>query len=132
MRHDPGHAYEAGAKTAVTNRELEATALFKAARKLEACMQNWGAADHANQLDEALRYNLRLWTLFQCELAQPGHEMVPELRRDLLRLSGFVDKRTFEIMADPEPAKLQALIDIDRNIAMGLSAPSTHTANANG
>ena len=36
MRHDPGNAYEAGAKTAVTNRELEATALIKAARKLEA------------------------------------------------------------------------------------------------
>jgi flagellar biosynthesis activator protein FlaF len=50
--------------------------------------------------------------------------MVPELRRDLLRLSGFVDKRTFEIMAEPEPTKLQALIDIDRNIAMGLSHPS--------
>lgn len=124
MRHDPRHAYEAGAKTAVTNRELEATALFKAARKLEDCLQHWDGPDHANRLDEALRYNLRLWTLFQCELSQPGHDMVPELRRDLLRLSGFVDKRTFEIMAEPEPTKLQALIDINRNIAMGLSHPS--------
>jgi flagellar protein FlaF len=121
MRHDPRNAYEAGAKTAVTNRELEATALFKAARKLEACMQAWDAPDHAQQLDEALRYNLRLWTLFQCELAQPDHEIVPALRRDLLRLSAFVDKRTFEVMASPEPKMLQALIDIDRNIAMGLS-----------
>ncbi len=124
MRHDPTDAYEAGAKTAVTNRELEATALFKAARKLEACVQSWNALEHASQLDEALRYNLRLWTLFQCELSQPNHEMVPELRRDLLRLSAFVDKRTFEIMADPTAGQLQALIDIDRNIAMGLSAPS--------
>ena len=121
MRHDPRHAYEAGAKTAVTNRELEATALFKAARKLEACMQAWDTPGHAQQLDEALRYNLRLWTLFQCELAQPDHGIVPTLRRDLLRLSAFVDKRTFEIMSAPEPQKLQALIDIDRNIAMGLS-----------
>lgn len=125
MRLDPRDAYEAGAKTAVTNRELEATALFKAARKLEACAQSWGSPGHAAQLDEALRYNLRLWTLFQCELAQPEHEMVPELRRDLLRLSAFVDKRTFEIMAEPEASKLQALIDIDRNIAMGLSTPSS-------
>ena len=123
MRHDPGNAYEAGAKTAVTNRELEATALFKAARKLEACLQAWGAAGLGPQLDEALRYNLRLWTLFQCELAQPAHDMVPALRQDLLRLSAFVDKCTFEIMAEPEREKLQSLIDINRNIAMGLSAP---------
>jgi flagellar protein FlaF len=128
MRHDPTDAYEAGAKTAVTNRELEATALFKAARKLESCAQSWNAPDHTAQLDEALRYNLRLWTLFQCELSQPNHAMVPELRRDLLRLSSFVDKRTFEIMAAPEADKLQALIDIDRNIAMGLSAPSARLA----
>ena len=127
MRHDPRNAYEAGAKTAVTNRELEATALFKAARKLEACLQGWDGPEHASQLDEALRYNLRLWTLFQCELARPGHEIVPELRRDLLRLSAFVDKRTFEVMASPDPKLLQALIDIDRNIAMGLSTATPTT-----
>jgi flagellar protein FlaF len=121
MRSDPRLAYEAGAKTAVTNRELEATALFKAARKLEECAQSWEAAGHAARLEEALQYNLRLWTLFQCELARPDHAMVPELRKDLLRLSAFVDRRTFEIMADPAAPKLQALIDLDRHIAMGLS-----------
>lgn len=125
MRHDPGDAYEAGAKTAVTNRELEATALFKAARKLEACVQSWGAAGAGASLDEALRYNLRLWTLFQCELAQPDHAIVPALRHDMLRLAAFVDKCTFEIMAEPERGKVQSLIDLDRNIAMGLSVPST-------
>mgnify|MGYP001234999365 FL=1 len=124
MRPDPRNAYEAGAKTAVTNRELEATALFKAARKLETCVQDWGQDGHAAQLDEALRYNLRLWTLFQCELSQPEHAMVPDLRRDLLKLSGFVDKCTFDIMADPQPGKLQSLIDINRNIATGLSSPT--------
>ena len=125
MRHDPSNAHESGTRTAVTHRELEATALFKAARKLEACVQGWDMSEHAARLDEALRYNLRLWTLFQCELSQPGHEMVPELRRDLLQLSALVDKRTFELMAAPEPGKLQALIDIDRNTAMGLSAPTS-------
>lgn len=124
MRPDPGSAYEAGAKTAVTNRELEATALFKAARKLEACVQDWEREGHDVRLDEALRYNLRLWTLFQCELSRPEHAMVPQLRQDLLRLSSFVDKCTFEIMADPNPGMLQSLIDINRNIAMGLSSPS--------
>ena len=41
-------------------------------------------------------------------------------RLNLLQLSRFVDKRTFELLADPDAAKLQALIDINRNVAAGL------------
>jgi flagellar protein FlaF len=113
-------AYEIGARSVVSNRERDATALSKAALKLEACVRHWDDADRATRLDEALRYNLRLWTLFQCELAQPNHEMVPELRSNLLSLSAFVDRCTFDIMARPEVQKLQTMIDINRNIALGL------------
>ena len=114
-------AYEQGAKTAVTNRQLEAAALTKCAQMLESCKRGWNDADRPDRLDEALRHNLRLWTLFQSELARQDHEMPVELRVNLLRLSAFVDKRTFQVMAEPSPDKLQALIDINRNIAAGLS-----------
>ncbi len=114
-------AYEVGATATTSNREIEATALFKAARQLEACRETWEQPGHEERLEHALRYNQRLWTLFQAELARPDHPMVPALRRDLLQISVFVDKRTFEIMAGPSPEKLQALIDIDRNIASGLA-----------
>lgn len=114
-------AYENGARATDSSRDLEATALFKAARLLEACRAAWGEPGHAERLEHALRYNQRLWTLFQSELARPDHEMVPALRRDLLQISVFVDKRTFEVISSPSPEKLQALIDIDRNIASGLS-----------
>lgn len=114
-------AYESGAKATTSNRELEATALFKAARQFEACRDTWGEPGHEERLEQALRYNQRLWTLFQDELARPDHPMVPALRRDLLQISVFVDKRTFEILSAPSPEKLQALIDIDRNIASGLA-----------
>ncbi len=40
-------AYEAGSKTTAASRDLEATALFKAARQLEACREEWDAADRA-------------------------------------------------------------------------------------
>jgi flagellar biosynthesis activator protein FlaF len=114
-------AYETGATATTSSRDIEATALFKAARQLETCREAWEEPGHQERLEHALRFNQRLWTLFQAELARPDHPMVPALRRDLLQISVFVDKRTFEIMAEPSPEKLQALIDIDRNIASGLS-----------
>ena len=123
-------AYEAAGKAASSNRELEAVALFKAARKLEAVRREWDSPDRKDSLQAALRYNQRLWTFFQTELSVPDHEMLTEVRVNLLRLSGFVDRRTFEIMAakEPEPDQLQVLIDINRNIGAGLSAKTnSHT-----
>ena len=116
-------AYEAAGKAASSNRELEAAALFKAARRLETVRQEWDSPDRTERLQDALRYNQRLWTFFQAELSVPDHEMLTEVRVNLLRLSGFVDRRTFEILAakEPVPDQLQVLIDINRNIAAGLS-----------
>ncbi len=119
--------YESGTKAAPSGRELEAAALYKAARQLEACRRNWDGPDHARNLDEALRYNQRLWTFFQAEIAADDCALPLEMRKNLLRLSAFIDKRTFEIMAVPTPEALQALIEIDRNIGAGLSS-SAHPA----
>lgn len=121
MFRDPRDAYESAVKASTSNREIEATALSKAARLLEECRDAWSQPGHSQRLEKALRYNQRLWTLFQTELARPDHEMLPELRLRLLELSAFVDKRTFESIAEPRPDKLQILIDIDRNIAAGLA-----------
>lgn len=115
-------AYETGAKATESSRELEAAALFKAARLLEGCRQSWESSDSASRLAEALRYNQRLWTFFQSELANPEHGLPAEIRANLLRISTFIDRRTFELMAHPEAAKLQALIDINRHVASGLAA----------
>ena len=121
MYRSASQAYETVVKQAASGRELEAAALFKAARLLDACRQNWDAADRRQQLTDALRFNQRLWTLFQTDLARPGHALPSDLRVNLLRISAFMDTRTFEILAEPSPDKLQALIDINRNIALGLS-----------
>jgi flagellar biosynthesis activator protein FlaF len=114
-------AYEAGNKATDSSRDLESTALFKAARLLQECQDRWDEPGHQERFEHALRYNQRLWTLFQTELARPDHEMIPSLRRDLLQISSYVDKRTFELMAVPDREKLGVLIEIDRNIASGLA-----------
>lgn len=123
-------AYESGAKSAPSGRELEAAALYKAARQLEACRSSWDAADRPTRLDDALRYNQRLWTFFQGELLAEGCPLPRDLRSNLLQLSAFIDRRTFEMLAQPTRDGLRALIEIDRQIAAGLSEPVGHEAAA--
>jgi flagellar protein FlaF len=43
-----------------------------------------------------------------------------EIKRDLLRLAGFIDRRIFETMSFPSPEKLDIIIKINQNIAAGL------------
>jgi flagellar protein FlaF len=114
-------AYQSVHRNTSSSRELEAAVLFKAARRLEDCVQQWDTEGHDIRLDEALRYNLRLWTFFQTELGEPNHPLPIEIRRNLLQLSGFVDRQTFSAMAAPAREKLPPLININRNIAAGLS-----------
>jgi len=121
MYRNAQQAYEDVKKSATSGREIEAEALFKAARMIESCQKAWDAPDRRAKLREALRLNMKLWTLFQSELTRNDHELPLDLRRDLLRISLFIDKRTYEVMARPQPEKLQALIDINRHIASGLA-----------
>ena len=121
MAHNALQAYEAAAKTTNSSRKLEASILFKAARQLQACQAAWDAPDSETRLQEALRYNQRLWTVFQTALVRPDHPLDPQMRLNLLTISAFVDRRTFELLSRPDREKVQALIDINRNLASGLS-----------
>ena len=114
------NAYTSVDKASASGRELEASALMKAALFLKECKDNWTDPKHDEQLHDALRYNQRLWTFFQVELSQEDNPLPLELRQNLLTLSLFIDKRTFDVMAYPAPEKLDALININLNIAAGL------------
>ena len=71
-------------------------------------------------LDEALKFNQRIWSIFQSELSDEENPLPKKLRLDIIRLSAFIDKRIFETMADPSPDKLSIIIDINNNLAAGL------------
>jgi flagellar protein FlaF len=113
-------AYESVAKATLSGREIEAAVLTKAALKLKNCQDNWEAPDREYRLDEALTYNLRIWSIFQSELSREDHELPNKLRLDILRLAAFIDRRIFETMAFPSPEKLKIVIDINNNLAAGL------------
>jgi flagellar protein FlaF len=112
--------YEHVSKATRSGREVEAAVLTKAAVKLKECQDNWDAPDRDHKLDEALKYNQRIWSIFQSELSREDHEIPKKLRLDILRLAAYIDRRIFETMAFPAPEKLNIVIDINNNLAAGL------------
>jgi len=117
-------SYESVENATRSGREIEAAVLTKAAVKLKECQDNWDAPDREYRLDEALKYNQRIWSIFQSELSRDDHEMPKKLRLDILRLAAFIDRRLFETMAFPEPEKLNIVININNNLAAGLRGSS--------
>ncbi len=121
MSSNPLDSYQEIEKATLSGRDLEAHALNKAAGVLQELRNNWLGDDLDERVEAAVRYNQRLWTLFQSELMEPTNPLGADIKSNLLTLSLFVDKRTFEILAFPAPEKLDILISINRNIAAGLS-----------
>jgi len=58
--------------------------------------------------------------VLQAELMSDASPLPFPLRENILSLSSFVDRRTFEVMAYPQADKLEILIRINRGLADGL------------
>jgi len=118
-------AYKSAQKSVMSGREIEAMALTKAALQLKKCRNNWDPDDKNRERSDSLEKNQKIWSILQGELAREDNPLPKQLRQDLLSLSLFIDKRTFDVMANPSPEKLDILININLNIAAGLrSNPS--------
>lgn len=115
------NAYAAAAKTAqsvVSPRELEASLLIKAATRLQAVADDWTARER--ELDEALTYNRRLWTLLVSAVIAEDNPLPVGIKTNILGLGNFIFNHTFKLAADPQPQGLGVLININRDIAAGL------------
>ncbi|MCF8082691.1 MAG: flagellar biosynthesis regulator FlaF [Deltaproteobacteria bacterium] len=129
MYANPLQMYESVSKTTLSGRDIEAAVLTKAALKLRECQKGWDQAGRKDRLQKALKFNQRMWSVFQGELGREDNPLPKPLRRDLLRLSAFIDKRILETMAHPSPEKLNAIIEINQNIAAGLRQQPTASDN---
>jgi flagellar protein FlaF len=109
----------------MSGRDIEAEVLTQAAIKLKECQVHWEENRQTSKLHDALKHNQRIWTILQAELEKPENPLPIELKRDLLRLSVFIDKRTMETLAFPSPEKLTILININHNISAGLRTKTT-------
>lgn len=120
MQSNAVKTYQTVLKETMSGRETEARVLTQGALKLVDCQKNWDAPDRNTRLDNALRYNQRLWSIFQVEVAKADNPLPASIKTNIVLLSRFVDRRIFETMAFPSPEKLDIIIKINQNIAAGL------------
>lgn len=101
----------------------EAWALIEAARRIAAVIE-YGDLDKyedRKRLSEALRLNLRLWTIIQAEQLTGDNPLPDPIRINILTLCDFIDRHTLTTLMEPTAERAAVLIDINRNIAAGLA-----------
>ncbi len=112
--------YQQTQKAVDTNREpataeVDAIVLRQAADRLQKAQQS-PAEDY---FEETLLYNLLIWAVIQSEMTA-DNPLSPEIKANLVSLSIFVDKQTVKAIGTRDPELLDTLIDINRNISLGL------------
>ena len=117
MQH-AAHAYGAIAKQTGNPRELEADLLLNAAARLQAIRDGWDG--RRPELDAALIFNRKLWSIFVTSATSPENPLPAGVRQNVANLGIFVFKQTIAILADPRPETLGSLITINRELAAGL------------
>jgi len=120
MSRNPFDVYTSVHKEGMSQRDLEASILTRAGLMLKNCQDNWQSPDRNQKLEEAVRFNQKVWSFFQSELSMPDNPLPKNIREDILNLSLFLDKRLFEVLAYPDPDKLTIAININLNLAAGL------------
>jgi flagellar protein FlaF len=123
-------AYAQGRSINPSQRQVEANALLRAAQVLQGAKEDCSAGIEHGMAD-ALTFNRKLWTIFAAEAANDDNELPIELRNNIANISLFIFKRSVELQVTPEPAKVDALIEINKNLAAGLmSQPETAATEA--
>jgi flagellar biosynthesis activator protein FlaF len=122
-------SYQSINNETMSGRETEARVLTQGALKLISCQKNWQAPDRNNQLDAALNYNQRIWSIFQVEVAREDNPLPKNIRLNLIQLSSFIDRRIFNALAFPDPEKLNIIIRINQNVAAGLRGSASGPIN---
>ena len=112
-------AYARTSQTTAPPREIEAQALLMAARQLRDIQTNWSCPD--KNMHKALLFNRRLWTIFISAAEENDNPQPLAVRQNIHNIGIFVMQQTIEMQMNPDPAKLKPLIDINCNIAAGLS-----------
>ncbi|MBL6948002.1 MAG: flagellar protein FlaF [Rhodospirillales bacterium] len=112
--------YQQTQKTVDTNREatpaeVDAIVLRQAAERLLKAQQ----MPDDEFFEESLLYNQLIWTVIQSEMTAEN-PLSEEIKANLISLSIFVDKQTAKAIGTREPDLLNTLININRNISMGL------------
>lgn len=118
--HRAVQAYSKTATTTLNPRELEAGLLIRAAARLQAVRENWEGGP--TPLYEALFYNRKLWSVLVTSATKDDNPLPQPIKQNIANLGLFIFRRTLDVQMHPEPAKLDVLVKINREIAAGLTA----------
>ena len=84
------------AKQIANPRELEASLLLKAASRLQAISDGWDGK--RGELDDALLYNRKLWTIFVAAAMEGKHPLPPAVRQNVANIGLFVMNHTMSVL----------------------------------
>lgn len=115
--------YAAAQKEGLSQNELESRAFICTASALNRIKEHWDT--EKQHLPEALEKNKLLWSVIASAMKEDDCPQPQSVRNSILQLSAFVFKRTFELLGQPRPEGLDVLININMNIARGLSGKAT-------
>ena len=118
--HSAALLYKSVSEKIASPRATEADLLLQAALRLQRVRDGW-EPNNTGDLDDALRYNRMLWTIFISTVTKAENPLPQAIRQNIANLGIFVMKHTISILAEPKPEKISPLIDINRNLAAGLS-----------
>ena len=120
---DAAKAYARVANTTAAPREIEAQALLKAANKLQDVLNN--ADETGERTKDALLFNRKLWSIFMSDALRDDNNPQPiEMRQKIANIGMFVLTQTAALQLNPlnpQPEHFKSLIEINRNLAAGLS-----------
>lgn len=122
MQNQAALAYQQVAQKTINPRNLEANLLSKSAARLQLIRDDW--ENSRSELTAALLYNRKLWTVFLETVTKEDNPLPPAVRQNVANLGLFVMKHTLQIQSDPQPKKLDTLININRELAAGLRGAS--------
>jgi flagellar biosynthesis activator protein FlaF len=111
-------AYRAVAKEIASPRELEANLLLKAAARLQAVIDSWDR--NRSDLDGALLYNRKLWTVFLGSAMNDDNPLPVEIRQNVANLGMYIMSQTIAVTSNPKVEIVNSLVTINRELAAGL------------
>ncbi|WIY51652.1 flagellar biosynthesis regulator FlaF [Devosia sp. YIM 151766] len=118
MYQHGANAYLQTTKVVESPRERESALLMRSAATLQKVKDDW--PNSFDDLDAALAFNRKLWSIFMVSVTKEDNPLSPELRQNIANLGLFVMNQTREIMMQPMPQKLEVLVRLNRQIAAGL------------
>ena len=111
-------AYQRTAQQTADPRSVESGLLARSAAHLQAIRDTW--PERANEFEVELNKNRKIWSIFLQSVTSEDSPLPHQLRENIANLGIFVMGQTYEALATQNPEKLDALININRQIAAGL------------